>query len=149
MGTENRDLIPGLDAKHDPRSDRDLEGVPANPSLWWKLVNLDPVLIRGAVMSCGALAMALGLTVSDKTLGAFLAALFSLMLICQAIWTRSSVTPNAKVVAYKPDPVNEPLVVEAGQAVSTDIVQVANAAADTPFGERPMGELPFPERVES
>lgn len=148
MGTDNRELASSLSAKFDPGGDVTLEGIPENPSFWWKLVNLDPVLVRGAVMSFAALAATLGLAVSDKALGAFLAAVFSLMLLLQALWTRGSVTPNAKVVVYKPDPIEAPFELEAGPAVSTDIVQVANVAADTPSGGRPLAELPFPERVE-
>lgn len=148
MGTENQDLLRSLDKKFDPDQDARFEEIPENPSFWWKLVNLDPVLVRGAVMSFAALAATLGLAVSDKALGAFLAAVFSLMLLVQALWTRGSVVPNAKVVVYKPDPVNAPFDLEPGPAISTDVVKVANVAADTPSGDRPQVQLPFPERVE-
>lgn len=148
MGTQGQDFIPALDAKHDPECDWELEGVPENPSFWWKLVNLDPALVRGAVMSFGALAAAVGFMISDQKLGTFLGFLFSLMLIGQALWTKSAVIPKAKVVVYKPDPVNRPLELEPGPAVSTDIVQVANVAADTPERVRAIEQLPFPERIE-
>jgi hypothetical protein len=67
----------------------------------------------------------------------------------QALWTRGSVTPNAKVVVYKPDPVNHPAELAPGEAVSSNVVLVANAAADTPGMEIPVDQLPFPERVQA
>lgn len=146
---EDKDLIPALDAKHQPFMDDELEGIPDNPSFWWKLIHLDPVLVRGFVMSTAALLGGLGLALNDVKMGAILGFVSALMLLGQALWTRRAVVPNAKVVVYKPDPVNEPNLLEAGPAVSTDVVQVANAAADTPVGTRAVTLLPFPERVEN
>lgn len=147
MGTEGGDLAAKLDNRHLPEADVLAEDIPEDPGFWWKLVHLDPVLLRGAVISIAALIGTFGLAVGDQKVEAFLGAIAALLFLVQALWTRKSVVPNAKVVAYKPDPVNAPTVLAPGPAVSTDVVQVANVAADTPSGDRPASELPFPGRI--
>lgn len=147
MGTKDGDLLVKLNALHLQEEDSYAEDIPEDPGFWWKLVHLDPVLLRGAVIAGAALAGSLGFAIGDQKVEAFLAAAAALMYLVQALWTRKAVVPNAKVVAYKPDPVDAPTVIAPGPAVSTDVVQVANAAADTPTGTRPASELPFPSRM--
>ena len=147
MGIEEWNLVKVLDEKLDPECDAELEQIPEDPGFWWKLVHLDPVLLRGAVISIAALVGTFGFAIGDQKVEAFLSAVAALIVLVQALWTRKAVVPNAKVVVYKPDPVNSPKELAPGPAVSTDIIQVANAAADTPEGDRPVDLLPFPERV--
>jgi len=88
-------------------------------SVWWKLVNLDPALLRGlitaGVMFLASFGLILAPGVPDAAVG-FISVIF---LMAQALWIRPSVTPNAKVAVSVPDPVNAPHVVEAGEAKTT------------------------------
>lgn len=142
-----QELINQLDRESHPSSDRIYENLPEDPDFWWKLVNLNPALLRGLVIGTGALLATFGLVLGDEKQGAIITAVTAILAVVQALWTRRAVTPNIKVVVYKPDPVALPDVVAPGPAVMTDIVQVANAAADIPEGN--FADLPFPERVGS
>lgn len=145
---DDQELARALDDKHNPDQDSAVEKSVEMTNFWWRLVHLDPAILRGAVIAIVALVSALGFVVSGQTLEAFLTAIGALLAIVQALWTRGAVTPNAKVVVYKPDPVNQPALLAPGEAVSSNVVAVANAAADSPGAEIPIEQLPFPERVE-
>lgn len=145
---DDQELARALDDKHNPDQDSAVEKSVEMTNFWWRLVHLDPAILRGAVIAIVTLVSALGFVISEQTLAAFLTAIGALLAIVQALWTRGAVTPNAKVVVYKPDPVNRPAMLAPGEAVSTNLVAVANAAADTPGAEIPIEQLPFPERVE-
>lgn len=119
----------------------DATDTPSNPSLFWRLVNLNPAIWRGIIVSVLAVLATLGLIVSDNTSEAIVTAVFAVIALIQAISTHGAVTANQKVIAYKPDPVNKPSVVVSGDAISTDVVAVANAAAMSPNSTLP---LPFP-----
>lgn len=144
----DQDLAQALDDKHNPDQDVAVEKAVEMGDFWWKLVHLDPSILRGAVIAVALLLGALGFAIDDQTLSAFLSAVAALLAMIQALWTRSAVTPNAKVVVYKPDPVNHPAELAPGEAVSSNVVAVANAAADTPGMDIPIDQLPFPERVQ-
>lgn len=88
-------------------------------SMWWRLVHLDPVLLRGAVIATVAMLASFGLILTPGIPDALVGFLGTLLLIGQALWTRPAVTPNAKVAVAVPDPVNAPHVVEAGEAKTT------------------------------
>lgn len=135
-----------LDAKFDPSTDKSIEGVPDNPGVWWHLVNMEPALLRGLVVGVFSLLAATGLFVSDNLQAAIAGLVFAIVAVLQGISTRKASTPNAKVVVYKPDPVLFPHYVKPGPAVSTDVQQVANAAADLPSPVKDFSELPFPTR---
>lgn len=144
----DQELAQALDEKHNPEQDMAVEKTVEMDTFWWKFVHLDPSILRGAVIAIASLLGALGFAVSDQKLAAFLTAIAAILAMVQALWTRSAVTPNAKVVVYKPDPVNRPADLAPGEAVSSNVVAVANAAADTPGMDMPVDQLPFPERVE-
>jgi len=145
---DDKALTQALDDKHNPDQDVAVEKTVEMDTFWWKFVHLHPSILRGAVIAVASLAGALGFVVSDQKLAAFLTAIAALLAMVQALWTRGAVTPNAKVVVYKPDPVNHPAELAPGEAVSSNIVAVANAAADTPGMDLSVDKLPFPERVE-
>lgn len=146
---DDKVLVQALDDKHNPAQDVAVEKTVEMGDFWWRLVHLDPAILRGAVIAVALLVGTLGFAVSDQTLTAFLTAIGALLAMVQALWTRGSVTPNAKVVVYKPDPVNHPAELAPGEAVSSNVVAVANAAADTPGMEIPVDQLPFPERFQA
>lgn len=89
-------------------------------TVWWKLVNLQPATWRGIVTAVVVLLAAAGVKVAPEVPDAVFLVVVSLLPIAQGLWTRSAVTPNAKVAVSVPDPVNEPGVVAAGQAVVPD-----------------------------
>lgn len=122
-------LVQGLVLLKDDVKELDATDIPDNPSIWWKLVHLDPALYRGLVMAIVAIAASLGFLVSDHAIEAIVSGISIFMFLVQAFWTRKAVTPNAKVVVYKPDPVEQPARVAPGDAVSTNAVAVINAAA--------------------
>ena len=90
-----------------------------NDSVWWKLVHLEPTLLRGVFTGAIGLAGTLGVFIipglPDQILGFWV----PLMAILQVILTRPAVTANARVLALVPDPVNAPQVVAAGEATTT------------------------------
>lgn len=88
-------------------------------TFWWKLVHLDPVLMRSFVIAGVTLLASFGLILAPGIPDATIGFISVLLLLGQALWTRSSVTPNAKVAVSVPDPVNAPHIVEAGEAKTT------------------------------
>lgn len=145
---EDHDIISQLEQMRNPVADKQAEGTPDQADFWWRLVHLDPAILRGAVMSVIALVATFGLIVGDAKQAAIITAIGSILALVQALWTRKAVTPNAKVVVYKPDPIKAPDLVVPGPAVSSDVVAVANAAADTVHEDRQVQELPFPGKVD-
>jgi hypothetical protein len=101
-------------------------------TFWWKLVHLDPTLIRGLVMATILLLSSIGILVSPEVPNSLIGFIATVLAIVQALWTRPAVTPNAKVAVVVPDPVNAPEVVEAGNATTTattkDIIEAARAS---------------------
>ena len=90
----------------------------------WRLVHLEPVVLRGVIVSLLMLLASLGIIISPQLPDELIAFLAAVAALYQALWTRSAVTPNAKVVVAAPDPVNRPNVITAGEATTT-----AHAAA--------------------
>lgn len=88
-------------------------------TIWWRLVHLDPALLRGGVVAVVALLGVLGVLVTPGLPDVVLVLWVALAAIVQALWTRPAVTANARVLVAVPDPVNEPHVVVAGEAVTT------------------------------
>lgn len=123
----------------------DASDTPENPSIWWKFIHLNPAILRGVIIALFAVLAAGGLIVNGKLQDSIIAFIGAAFALIQAIWTHGAVTPNQKVVAYKPDPINKPTVVASGDAISTDVVAVANAAASgTPVNPSMKPLLPFP-----
>ena len=102
-------------------------------TVWWRLINLQPAAWRGIVMAVFVFLAAVGIKVAPQIPDAAFLVILALLPVIQAVWTKTAVTPNAKVLVRVPDPVNQPLEIEAGQAVvpitdmekSADILQAA------------------------
>lgn len=95
--------------------------VPNEPSIWWRLVNLQPATWRGIVMAAFALAAALGLKFAPEIPDAAFLVVLAALPVIQGLWTKKAVTPNAKVVIRMPDPIKEPDLITAGPAVPVDV----------------------------
>jgi hypothetical protein len=97
---------------------------------WWRLVNLNPALYRGVIMSTIWALTSLGIAVSDTVPNAFIVLIGAVFAMAQAFWTKPAVTPNAKVVVYMDDP-NNPKQVSAGEGVTTASDKAIIEAAQT------------------
>lgn len=131
-------LLSGLELLKDEVTDVQHENVPDSPSIWWKLTHLQPALYAGAVTAMVAVLGAFGFIISDNQTGAIVSVVTFIIGLVQAVWTHSKVVPSTKVVVYKPDPVDNPSMVVAGPAVSSDVTSVANAASSTPGDPQPV-----------
>lgn len=125
-------LVKGLKLLSDVAADVKAEDIPDSPNFWWKLTHLEPALYAGIVTAVVAVLASVGFAISDSATSSIISAVVVIVGLVQALWTRSKSTPNQKVVVYKPDPVNSPNEVSAGSAVSSNAVEVVNAAASTP-----------------
>ena len=98
-------------------------------NFWWKLVHLDPALLRGAIMALVLLLSSIGIVLSPEVPNSLIGFIAAILAVIQAVWTRPAVTPNAMVAVYVPDPINNPQIVAAGEAITTapdkDIVSAA------------------------
>lgn len=100
-------------------------------SFLWKLVNLDPALLRGLIMAVIWILASIGVAVTPELPNSLIGAIAAILAVVQAIWTRPEVTANARVSVYLPDPVNAPNVVAAGEAVTTATTAAIIDAATT------------------
>lgn len=85
----------------------------------WRLVNLEPALLRTFVVALFALVASTGVIVNDSIPDALVTFVITMAAIIQAVWVRSGVTANARVVVEAPDPADHPGVVIPGEAVTT------------------------------
>lgn len=114
--------------------------VQPNDTLWWRLVNLNPALLRGLIMAVVLLLSSVGILISPEVPNSLIGFIATVLAIVQALWTKGSVTPNAKVAVSVPDPINAPGVVEAGDAVTTaNGAQIITAARASGKPEVPDG----------
>lgn len=102
-------------------------------TFWWKLTHLDPAVYKGLVVAVIGLLAAFGVAIAPDIPDQVIGLVVALMAIVQAIWTRRDVTPNAKVVAYLPDPF-KPAAIAPGEATTTasdnKILDAAKSAGD-------------------
>jgi hypothetical protein len=95
----------------------------------WRLVHLEPTMMRTFVVTIFALLAATGVVVNDSLPDALVSAVIALAAIIQAVWVRQGVTANARVVVEAPDPVDQPGLVAPGQAVTmADDASIIEAA---------------------
>jgi hypothetical protein len=87
-------------------------------SFWWRLIHLEPMVWRAAVVAVVALLGALGILVDPSIPDALVTAWVALAAIAQTVWTRPAVTANARVVVEAPEPIRSPGTVVAGEAVT-------------------------------
>lgn len=90
-----------------------------NNSLWYRLTKLEPAVYRGLIVAVVAILATVGVSIAPGLPDQIIALIWAVSAIVQALWTRQSVTANAKVAVSVPDPVNAPQVVEAGEAMTT------------------------------
>ena len=86
---------------------------PKSPSVWYKLVHMEPALWRGFIVAVFAVLASVGILVNDAVPDNLIALVLALTAIIQALWTRQAVVPEAKVVVWKDDNQN----LRAGEAV--------------------------------
>jgi hypothetical protein len=111
--------------------EKEITMVPENDNFWYKLTKLDPAVYRGLIVSVVALLASIGVAISPGVPDALIAFIVVVVPVVQALWTRPAVTANARVAVLVPDPVNNPQIIEAGEAIATapdaEIVEAATA----------------------
>jgi hypothetical protein len=97
-------------------------------TFWWRLVHLDPALLRGLIMAVIFALASLGIIVTPALPDSLITLVGAVFAIIQALWTKPAVVPNAKVVTYLEDPA-QPRVISPGEAVTTASDSAIIAAA--------------------
>jgi hypothetical protein len=104
-------------------------------TFWWRLVHLEPTVLRGAITGVVGLAAALGILLAPGLPDAILGALVPVLAVVQLLWVRPAVTANARVVVEAPNPISEPSTVVAGEAVTkASTSDILDAAREEPRG---------------
>lgn len=113
-----------------------------SPNAWQRILVLNPALIRGLLVSLAAiLATILGHTViSDDLITAIIDSFVAVSALVGAVWTRGAVTPNDKVVAYKPDPLGAPSNVVVNESQRASVIQAEMDSVGTLDDDE--GDLP-------
>lgn len=88
---------------------------PRSTSIWYKIINLEPALWKGLIVAVVATLLSVGIKVSPDFSDNLIGLVVAVAAIYQALWTRESVVPEAKVVAY----VDGNEILRAGPAVPT------------------------------
>ncbi len=102
---------------------------------WWRLVDLDPAILRGVITGVLGLIGAVGILISPDLPDQILGVWVPMMALIQALWTKPSVTANARVVVEAPDPIHQPGLVVPGAATTTaSNSEIIDAAKDVPRG---------------
>lgn len=100
-------------------------------SFWYRLTKLEPAVWRGLIVAVVTLLASFGVLISPAIPDALVGLIAVVVPLVQALWTRASVTANARVAVLVPDPVNDPSKVEAGEAVTTATnAEILGAARD-------------------
>jgi hypothetical protein len=105
-------------------------------TFWWRLLHLDPVLFRTVAVTLVALLASLGILVTPAISDNLVAVVMAVSALAGALWARDGVTPNDKVVVYKPDPVGQPsaLLPGAATAEASSDNAIVTAARAAPIG---------------
>jgi len=102
---------------------------------WWRLIHLEPTILRGTITGIVGLAGALGILLAPGLPDTILGVWVPLMAVVQVLLTRPAVTANARVVVEAPDPIGEPATVQPGEATTgASIADILAAAKDVPRG---------------
>jgi hypothetical protein len=75
-----------------------------SPGFWYRLVHLEPAIIRGVIMAGVAVLASVGIFVSEDLPNDLVLLITVVFALIQALWTRSATIPTEKVVAYVEDP---------------------------------------------
>jgi hypothetical protein len=98
-----------------------------------KFATTSPAVFRGLVVSLVSMLASVGVVVDPAIPDSVIGFIASLAALIAALWIHPAVTPNDKVVAYMPDPVDSPGYVMPGPAVPTakdaDILYVSKHGA--------------------
>lgn len=95
-----------------------------NPNFWQRLAALEPAVVRGIVVAIVALVgLVTGKIIGDDTVDTIVDILLILLPIVTGFFIKSAVTPNAKVIAFKPDPVENPDIIHPGEATIEPTVE--------------------------
>jgi hypothetical protein len=106
-----------------------------NDNLWYRVTKLEPAVWRGLIVAIVALLGSIGVAISPGLPDALIGFIVVAVPLVQALWTRPAVTANARVSVYVPDPVNNPQIVEAGEATTTaSNAEIVVAAKEQPRG---------------
>ena len=104
-----------------------------NDNFWYRLTKLDPAIYRGLIIAAVALLASVGVIISPGVPDALIGFIWAVSALVQAVWTRQAVTANAKVAVLVPDPVNNPQIVVAGEAITTaPNAAIISAATENP-----------------
>jgi hypothetical protein len=106
-----------------------------NPNFWQRLAALDPAVLRATIVAVvGIVGAIVGHTLGNETVDLIVNVALGLLAIVAGLVIRPAVTPNAKVLAFKPNPVDAPNRIESGEAVATpdQINDVVEAAVNLP-----------------
>lgn len=111
----------------------DTQEVTVQDNALQRLLKLNPAIVRGLLVTLAlVIAQVVGHTViSDDTISQIINGFSAIGSLIGAVWTRGAVTPNAKVVVYKPDPVNSdtvaagPATITPTQANQTAVLEAA------------------------
>ena len=87
-------------------------------TFWWRFANLNPAIYKGLIVAVFAVLASVGIAVSPDIPDQLIGLIVAITAMLQALWTRESVTPNAKVVSYLDDP-SKPKAILPGEAVTT------------------------------
>lgn len=102
-------------------------------TIWWRLVHLDPALLRAFIVAAFLLAGGLGLSFATDLPDTLITFISAFLMLVQGLWTRGAVTANARVAVLVPDPIDAPDVVAPGEAVTTA------SSADVTYAARHSG----------
>lgn len=101
-------------------------------TFWWRLVHLNPSLYKGVIVALIAVLAIVGVHVSPGLPDALDGLIVALSAIVQAVWVKTSVTPNAQVVVAVEDPHQGGSQIVSGEATTTAsdaaILKAANAS---------------------
>lgn len=74
-----------------------------------RITEMEPVVLRGAIISVIGLAgMILNFQLAEGQVEAIVSGIISVLAMASALWSRKAVTPNKKVINYKPSPDKRP-----------------------------------------
>lgn len=85
---------------------------------WQRIAKMNPAVLRACIVAVvGIIAVVTGKAIDDSIVDTIVSVLMILLPIVAGFFIRKAVTPNAKVIAFQPNPIEEPHVIEAGEAV--------------------------------
>lgn len=105
----------------------------------WRLIHLNPSLYKGLIVALIALLAIVGVHIAPGLPDALDALVVAVSAITQAVWVKTSVTPNAQVVVAVENPHQGGDVVVPGEATTTAsnaaILRAASTAGPNTAGQ--------------